>query len=591
MEIILVLVICLVVLFCVWFKQRVLLKKMREKLINLHTVQNQDSTEAYFSRSIEETLYRYEKYTNSKTIVFDVSRPYSEKVTALRYLYLNVEKDAEEKKKSGKIGWNFYDDKFELLLGIISKTPEHPENKQLQQELNEYKTESKAVVTKLKDIISSLQNNINNNSLIPPKEYKEVLDSVISNENLDKIRNLFDEMKLFSDNFQPKKNNFIEKSINTLEYEVENSDRFITNLRSSSSQNSSFNMHEVSKLKESNKVQRGIISNLEKEISMLRDSIDTDSSQEVKDAKEQEISRLERVVKEYEGCVVILEDQIGDLYNRLEEKAKEPVTDTPAESNQDLQSLNAELQNVSKRMDSIANDYRQAVAVNRAIYNFSQCKTIKEIANNIVKLIKEFNIPAGFYIYSSVGKADYFPSLLFNDVLKRLVKNSAQKEHIGNVNGNTLFVAKGIKLIIFPSEHEADSINSTISGLVCIAGENILRLENTYVIKKNSGNIDGWISLAKSKIANIDIQFSYQAEENKKIYNQFIADLKKSYEHLDLKGEGAVMLDNAINEYEARMQLLLSGGDVIDRELEKLTGHLGALKLQNALRNDNGNQN
>jgi hypothetical protein len=75
------------------------------------------------------------------------------------------------------------------------------------------------------------------------------------------------------------------------------------------------------------------------------------------------------------------------------------------------------------------------------------------------------------------------------------------------------------------------------------------------------------------------------------IYNQFIADLKKSYEHLNLKGEGAVMLDNAINEYEARMQLLLSGGDVIDRELEKLTGHLGALKLQNAPRNDNGNQN
>jgi hypothetical protein len=584
MEVIVILVICLAILLCFLIRQRSLLKKMREKLIDLHTVQNQESVDSYFSRSIEETLQRYEKHTNSKTIVFDINRPYTEKATALRYLYLNVEKDAEEKKKSGKIGWNFYDDKFELILGLISNpaSTEVTASKSLQEELNAYKAESKAVITKLKDIIASLQNSIQGGaSLIPPKEYKEILDSVISNENLDKIRILFDEMKTFSDNFQPKNNNFIEKSINTLEYEVESSDRFITNLRSTTDHNSSAKMHEINKLKESNKVQKSIISNLEQEIFMLRESIDINTTQEIRDVKEQEISRLERVVKEYEGCVVILEDQISDLYNRLEQKAKEPPAQVPLESNQDLHVLNAELQNVSKRMDSIANDYRQAVAVNRSIYNFSQCKTIKDIANLIVKLLKEFNIPAGFYIYSPVGKADYFPSLLFNDTLKRLVKNSAQKDHIGHINNNTLFVAQGIKLIIFPSEGEADSINSTISGMVCIAGENILRLESSYAIKKNSTNTDSWISLAKNKIANIDIQFSYQAEESKKIYNQFITDLKKSYQHLDLKGEGAVMLDNAINEYEARMQLLLSGGDVIDKELEKLTHHLTTLRLHN----------
>jgi hypothetical protein len=584
-EIILVLTICLIVVFCLLHKQRSLLKKVHNKFINLHAKQN--SLDAYFTQAIEETLERYEKSTHSNTIVFDVSRPYSEKVTALRYLYLNVEKDAEERKKNSKIGWNFYEDRFELLMGLINKPSALPENKTLKEELHEFKTESKVVISKLKDILASLQTSPHgSSSLIPNKEYKEALDSIISNDNLDKIRSLFDEMKLFSDNFEPKKDNYIEKSIHTLEHEVESSDRSIASIRTSTNPGSSINLHEINKLKASNKIQKGIISNLEKEIFSLRGSIDVNSTQEIKDIKEEEINRLERVVKEYEGCVIILEDQIDNLYTRLEEKAKEPAITESSESGHGLQDLNAELESVSKRMDNIANNYRQAVALNRSIYSFGQCRTIKDIASNIVKLLKELNVSTGFYIQSTVGKADYFPSLLFNDTLKKLVKNTTLKEHIGQLNGNALFTSYGIKMIIFPSEGEADSINSTISGLVCVASDNIRRLENTYILKKNSANIDGWVSLAKNKIANIDIQFSYQAEENKKIYNQFIVDLKKSYGLLDLKGEGAVLLDSAINEYEMRMHLLLSGGEVIDKELAKLISHLGALKLQVAMQND-----
>lgn len=584
-EIIIVLIIFLVALLSLLIKQRSLLKKVHDKFIDMHIAHNQQSVDAYFARSIEETHQRYEKYTHSKTIIFDASRPYSEKVTALRYIYLNVEKDAEERKKASKIGWNFYEDRFELLMGIISKPLEQPESLNLKEELNEYKTESKIVIGKLKNILLSLQNNTHANPSTH-KEYKDILDSVISNENLDKIRSLFDEMKFFSDNFEPKKDNRIEKSINTLEYEVESSDRSITNIKASTNPASSTNLHEISKLKNSNKIQKGIINNLENEIVLLRESIDVNSTQEVKDIKEQEISRLERVVKEYEGCVIILEDQIDNLYSRLEEKSKEPAAVELPESNANLQDLNTELENVSKRMDNIANNYRQAVALNRSIYNFGQSKTIKDIASNIVKLLKELNVSAGFYIQSSVGKADYFPSLLFNDALKKLVKSTTLKEHIGQLNGNALFTSYGIKMIIFPSVDEVDSINSTISGLACVASDNIRRLENTYTLKKNSANIDGWVSLAKSKIANIDIQFSYQAEENKKIYNQFLIDLKKSYSLLDLKGEGAVLLDNAINEYEMRMHLLLSGGDVIDKELTKLVSHISALKLQASMQNE-----
>lgn len=584
-EIIILLLICLAIATAFIIKQRLLVRRLHNKLVeltdgaaNLFSIQAIDD---YFNRSLTESLARYEKLAHSPTIVFDINRPYSEKVAALRYIYLNLEKEAEEIKRTRKIGWNFYEDRLELLLGLIKQHSDSGFSTNLHQELHEYKRESQLTITKLKEIIASLQQNLQSSiAKIPQEFYKETFESIISNDNLSKIRDLFEEMKLFSEKTGPHPNNQIERSINTLEYEVETSDRYIASIMNGTEQQQ-VNLDEVNKLKESNRVQRSIISTLEKEIHSLKDSIDVNSTQEVKDTKEAEISKLERIVKEYEGCVVILEGQIDDLYTRLEEKSHS--LETPAETSGDLKSLNAELENVSKRMNTIANDYRQAVALNRAIYHFCHCKTVKEIANEIVKLLKEFSIPAGFYIQSNVGKADYFPSLLFNDALKKQVKNSSQKDHIGQLNGNNLFVAPRIKMLALTPEESADTINSTISGLVCIVNENIQRLENLYYQKKNAADMDGWIGVAKNKIANIDIQFSYQSEESNKIFTEFLTNLKTSYAQLELKGDGAVLLDNAINQYEARMQLLLSGTEVIDRELGKLLNHLGTLKLHNAL--------
>lgn len=585
-EIIILLLIFLVVAVAFIIKQRLLVKRLHNKLLELSNgaanIFAAQALDDYFSRSLQESLARYEKLAHSPTIIFDISRPYSEKVAALRYIYLNLEKEAEEIKRTRKIGWNFYEDRLELLLGLIKQHGDPAFSNNLQQELQAYKTESQLTIAKLKEIIGNLQQSLQHSVRnVSQDVYKDTVESIISNDNLNKIRELFEEMKLFSEKTGPHTNNQIERSINTLEYEVETSDRYISSIINGSDQQK-VNLDEVNKLKESNRVQRSIISTLEKEIHGLKDSIDVNSTQEVKDTKEAEISRLERVVKEYEGCVIILEGQIDDLYSRLEEKSHS-IAETPVETSTDLKTLNAELENVSKRMNTLANDYRQAVAVNRAIYHFCHCKTVKEIANEVVKILKEFGISAGFYIQSNVGKADYFPSLLFNDALKKQVKNASQKDHIGQLNGHSLFVAPRMKMLVLTPEDTADTINSTISGLVSIASENVQRLESLYHQKKNAADMEGWIGVAKNKIANIDIQFSYQSEESHKIFTEFLTNLKAAYTQLELKGDGAILLDNAINQYEARMQLLLSGSDVIDRELGKLLNHLGTLKLQNAL--------
>jgi len=587
LEGIIVLLICLVMVTLFLMKQRSLVKKLQSKYIDLYRHQTAiESVESYFTRSIKETRDRFEKLTHSNTVIFSPTSSYSEKVVALRYLYLNLEQEAEIIKKSNNPGWKLYEDKLELLLNLL-RIPQFEQQQEKHDittphslmELTEYKTESKLVIKRLKDILASVKNSVTNTPIVTlSSEYKEILESMASNENVKSIRNLLNELKIAADTFETRQSKRIENSINTLEYEVESSDQSLNKMKINSEQGS-VDISEINKLKESYTTQKGVIYNLEHEISILRGSINKNTSQEVKDNKEVEIVRLERVVKEYEGCVAILENHIDDLYDKLKTTlSQEP---TPPDSELDsAQDISNELQQMTQKLDRVANDYRQAVALNRAIYAFGQCKTIKEIASSIVKLVKEFNIQVGFNIQSAVGKADYFPPLLFNDSLKRLVKNAAQQTHIGKVNGNSVFFSYGIKIMLFQSENDSDAINSTLSGLTCVASENIRRLENSYTLDKSSSHIDGWASIAKSKIANIDVQFSYQAEENKRIYEQFILELRKSFPQLDLQNDGAIMLDKAINEYELRMELLLSNSDVVNRELSKLVSHISALKLQ-----------
>jgi hypothetical protein len=46
-----------------------------------------------------------------------------------------------------------------------------------------------------------------------------------------------------------------------------------------------------------------------------------------------------------------------------------------------------------------------------------------------------------------------------------------------------------------------------------------------------------------------------------------------------LKGGGLMVLENAIGEYENRMQLLLAGGDIIDKGISKLMENVDKLAV------------
>jgi hypothetical protein len=342
---------------------------------------------------------------------------------------------------------------------------------------------------------------------------------------------------------------------------------------------------EIKQLRENNKSQRAIIVNLEHEISLLNDSVLTTEDEEVRKAKQKEVSRLERLVKECEGCIVILENEVDNLYTRLNERAATTSDILVEEGEQDdeidIVKLGMELEQMASEMEKMAFQYRQTHAINQLIYDVVKSVSIEEMAALIIQFFNGFNAPAGFCINSNAGNAEYFPAHLFNENSKELVKSFSFKDPVFYVNEGTLFSSSKVCLMLLPAIDKTKPLSEPgLIGLVKVVDGHIQHLESENTLSQRSQGMTSWIESTKNHLSDLDIQYAYQVEENTKTFNNFIAEIRQAYHVLDLKGSGLILLDNAINEYEQRMYLLLSSGDIIDREISTLITHIDQLKMQ-----------
>lgn len=358
-------------------------------------------------------------------------------------------------------------------------------------------------------------------------------------------------------------------------------------------------MQEIRHLRGNNTAQRGLIVQLEHELSLVKDSLIETEDETVRLEKQKEVNRLTRLVKECEGCIEILESEVDNLYLQLQERgalnansgtsssfdvnananSNEPDSSQSSGDQDDVIKLSFELEEMAKEMEKIAFQYRQTHSVNQFIYDIIQCATVDEVAKHIVQFIKEFNALAGFCINSTAGSAEYFPPHIFNENMKELVKSFSFKDPVFYLGEGTLFSSKKLCLMLLSDPTQTKSLSEmTLQGLVRVVDDHVQHLESESMLAQRSKGMASWIESTKNHLSDLDIQYAFQVEENKKTFNNFLAEIRQAYHLLDLKGSGAVLLDNAINEYEQRMYLLLSSGDVIDREISNLITHIDQLK-------------
>ncbi len=333
---------------------------------------------------------------------------------------------------------------------------------------------------------------------------------------------------------------------------------------------------EIKQLRENNRIQRDLIFKMEHEIQLLKNSVNPTDTDEIRQEKEKEIVRLERLVKECQGCIDTLESEVDHLYNQLQERAEVSAGEA---GETDTEYPSEELTMITKELEKTIAHYQQLHAINRLILELMKCETLSSLAKHIMQFIKDFNAPIGFIMYSVLGKAEYFPSALFNESTIALVKSSDITDSSIHLDEGTLFIFSKIHLMHLNMPAGGHPILETsLQSLVNATEECIKNIEARKFNKKRTQETEVWINSTKNYLANIDIQYVSQVEENRKTFNNFISEMRRAYPLLDLHGPGAIVLDSAINEYDERMQLLLSSGDVIDHEISNLIEHMDKLK-------------
>ncbi|GGY69547.1 hypothetical protein GCM10011613_12360 [Cellvibrio zantedeschiae] len=642
-----------------------------------HKVDSSEKTIAdYLSLSIADAQQRYEKHVQATLPKIDATQAFSAKVAALRYLYLNAEKDVYEERGVTHAGWGIFEKKLADIVRWFSKQttnrqevrnnrtrvlqeridalkPLEAENKKLQRSLDHakkrqaqleaYQRENKATILNLQKMLSAInqgnltaigrENNIPVNGM-SPEQYlthsSERVDSIssISNDKSRVLKEIINELNNHHADMSPGVRKKMEASLRMMEMELMKSDQYIANLKKelkdAKSQVTNYALMlndnkseildeinlgaefaarsalsppdyldhdkivmEIKQLRDNNKAQRDIITNLEHEISLFKLSIEATEDEDLRNSKQQEVSRLERMVKECEGCIEILESEVDHLYSQLQERGVPLANDVSQEESSDeltedmdIVKLGMELEEMAKEMEKMAFQYRQTHSVNQSIYDILKSTSVQEMSGLIIQFLKEFNSPAGFFIKSSAGDYEHLPDHIFNEQMKDLVKSFAFKDPVFYVNEGTLFSSEKICLMLLPVTDKSKPLSeSTLLGLVKVVDAHIHHLESEAGVTLQSEGMASWIESTKNQLADLDIQYAYQVEENRKTFNNFIAEIRQAYHLLDLKGSGLILLDNAINEYEQRMYLLLSSGDIIDREISTLINHIDELQI------------
>lgn len=330
---------------------------------------------------------------------------------------------------------------------------------------------------------------------------------------------------------------------------------------------------EIKQLRENNRMQRDLIVKMEYEIVLLKNSASSFDTDEIRQEKEKEILRLERMVKECQGCIDTLESEVDHLYSQLQQRQVGPSNEV---NETDSNNASDEFSLITDELEKTFANYQHLHAINRLILELIRCETFASIVEQMTQFVSDFNAPVGFLIQSDMGEAEHFPPHLFNESIIALTKSSTSTNSLIHIEEGTLFVFNKIHLLQLNTSVRSSLpiLETSMQGLVIAVDECIKNLEAQKSGKNHAKETNLWVETIKNSLANIDIQYASQADENRKTFNNFISEMRRAYPLLNLQGQGAIVLDNAINEYEERMYLLLSSSDVIDREISKLIEHM-----------------
>lgn len=340
---------------------------------------------------------------------------------------------------------------------------------------------------------------------------------------------------------------------------------------------------EIQKLRMNNQNQRNMIIDLEKELRLLRrEARDTDD-EATTTARNEDINRLERLVKECEYCIETLESEVDLLHMQMEEGQNKKSTPTPP-IEPDIVKLNQELETVSNMLQETVKQHQQTSITNRFTLDILTCDSVEAVARRLIQTIKDLHIVVGFILRSSLGQAEYYAGNHFNAQEKQLIKKAPSGQNIGYLNEGILFTNKHLHLMLKnpPNvDDEQSSLELTLVGLINIAAERLRLLELAAVLGNQEKTLSMWINDTRHHLSELDTQYAFQTEEGRKVINNLVSELKRATEMIDMSPSARIVFDNAIDECQDRVGMLLESAKIMDKDFSRLFADLDKINLSN----------
>src|SRR5690606_23467896 len=108
-----------------------------------------------------------------------------------------------------------------------------------------------------------------------------------------------------------------------------------------------------------------------------------------------------------------------------------------------------------QKLQALAHQLRQAIKLhsdmgilNRFYVNAINCQSLEALANTIIDSLKDLRVCAGFFLHSTLGKAEFYQPNEFKLDEKKVMRQAAKLAPITRSKGRTLFARPKIGLML-----------------------------------------------------------------------------------------------------------------------------------------------
>jgi len=335
---------------------------------------------------------------------------------------------------------------------------------------------------------------------------------------------------------------------------------------------------EISKLTGIIERQKKNLNRFSDELSVLRlEVLSKSASGTVDDETLRRVGNLEQLLRESEGCVVILEGELDRLQAQLA-LLDEGVNNGSLESEDSaslVEGLHHELESLGNLLQNTMAAYADQAYLTQFAMQAVDSGSISELGKCLLDTLASLKLTAALCLYGTEGKVELLGgrshSTAATLLLRRLDPLSKQRFHEAEGLQGITFANL---VCVFPSSEidasRAQELKDFVATLLSLATVFIEKVDSSCVIERQAKSMNHLLQSAHKTIMNLDVQYSYQVTEANRNVDRLLKELRLAVDAMGLRKDDLMIFHTMMADCQERMALLFASGISVDETMEQL---------------------